>query len=138
MVALAYSLISVTHVTQLAVLGHGVADRQQRGRGGVRRGQAMDRVAITVYQSAVGNGILGWLTNSVDRLVSALGNAIYFPSPAPVVILGAIWLAWHGLIRKRATRTIEGTLWMVLACAAAGLADRASGRLHRVRLAVVC
>jgi hypothetical protein len=36
-----------------------------------------------------------------------------------VVILGAIWLAWQGLIRKRASRTIEGTLWMVVACAAA-------------------
>jgi TrbL/VirB6 plasmid conjugal transfer protein len=48
-----------------------------------------------------------------------LGNAIYFPYLAVVVILAAIWLAWQGLIRKRATRTIEGTVWMVVACAAA-------------------
>ncbi len=81
--------------------------------------KSMDRVTITVYQSAAGNGILNWLQSTVDRLISALGNAIYFPYLAPVVILGAIWLAWHGLIRKRATRTIEGTLWMVVACAAA-------------------
>jgi hypothetical protein len=33
-------------------------------------------------------------------------------------LVGAIWLAWQGLIRKRATRTIEGTLWMVVAGAA--------------------
>ena len=81
--------------------------------------KAMDRVTITVYQSAAGNGILTWLTGSVDRLVTSLGNAIYFTYLAPVVILGAIWLAWQGLIRKRASRTIEGTLWMVIACAAA-------------------
>ncbi|HYZ54648.1 MAG TPA: hypothetical protein VE733_14260, partial [Streptosporangiaceae bacterium] len=81
--------------------------------------KSIDRVTITVYQSAAGNGILSWLQNVVDRLITALGNAIYFPYLAPVVILGAIWLAWHGLIRKRATRTIEGTLWMVAACAAA-------------------
>ena len=36
-----------------------------------------------------------------------------------MVILGAMWLAWQGLIRKRATRTIEGTLWMVVAATAA-------------------
>ena len=30
-----------------------------------------------------------------------------------------MWLAWQGLIRKRATRTIEGTLWMVVAATAA-------------------
>jgi hypothetical protein len=36
-----------------------------------------------------------------------------------VVIIAAIWLAWQGLVRKRATRTFEGTIWMVIACAAA-------------------
>ncbi len=81
--------------------------------------KALDRVTITVYQSAAGEGILSWLTGAVNRLVTSLGNAIYFPYLAPVVILGAIWLAWQGLIRRRATRTIEGTLWMVVACAAA-------------------
>jgi hypothetical protein len=81
--------------------------------------KAVDRVTITVYQSAAGTGILSWLTNAVDGLVTALGNAIYFPYLAPVIILGAVWLAWQGLIRRRATRTIEGTLWMVIACAAA-------------------
>jgi hypothetical protein len=81
--------------------------------------KSIDRVTITVYQSAAGEGILTWLSNVTDRLVTALGNAIYFPYVAVVVILGAIWLAWQGLIRKRGTRTIEGTIWMVVACAAA-------------------
>ena len=81
--------------------------------------KAVDRVTITVYQSAAGNGILSWLSNVVDRLISSLGKAIYFPYLAPVVLLGVMWLAWHGLIRKRATRAIEGTIWMVVACAAA-------------------
>ena len=81
--------------------------------------KALDRVTITVYQSAAGEGILSWLSGAVDGLITSLGNAIYFPYLAPVVIIGAIWLAWQGLIRKRATRTIEGTVWMVLACAAA-------------------
>src|SRR5436190_10746946 len=81
--------------------------------------KALDRVTITVYQSAAAEGILSWLTGAVDKLVTTLGNAIYFPYLAPVIILGAIWLAWQGLIRRRATRTIEGTVWMVIACAAA-------------------
>src|SRR6202050_2886864 len=81
--------------------------------------KSLDRVTITVYQSAAGNNILTWLQNAVDKLISALGRAIYFPYLAPVVILGAMWLAWQGLIRKRATRTIEGTLWMVVAATAA-------------------
>ncbi len=81
--------------------------------------KSIDRVTITVYQSAAGEGILGWLQRVTDKLITSLGNAIYFPYLAVVVILGAIWLAWQGLIRKRGTRTIEGTIWMVVACAAA-------------------
>ena len=81
--------------------------------------KSIDRVTITVYQSAAGEGILGWLKNSVDRLITSLGNAIYFPYLAVVVIIGAIWLAWQGLIRKRGTRTLEGTIWMIVAAAAA-------------------
>jgi hypothetical protein len=81
--------------------------------------KSLDRVTITVYQSAAGANILSWLSGSVDRLITALGNAIYFPFLAPVVIIAAIWLAWQGLVRKRATRTFEGTIWMVIACAAA-------------------
>jgi hypothetical protein len=81
--------------------------------------KALDRVTITVYQSAAGEGILGWLQHVTDHLITGLGNAVYFPYVAIVVILAAIWLAWQGLIRKRGTRTIEGTIWMVVACAAA-------------------
>ena len=81
--------------------------------------KSLDRVTITVYQSAAGANILSWLSNSVDNLIKSLGNAIYFPFLAPVVVIAAIWLAWQGLVRKRATRTFEGTIWMVIACAAA-------------------
>ena len=81
--------------------------------------KSIDRVTITVYQSAAGEGILGWLQKVTDKLITSLGNAIYFPYLAVVVVIGAIWLAWQGLIRKRGTRTIEGTIWMVVACAAA-------------------
>jgi hypothetical protein len=81
--------------------------------------KSLDRLTITVYQSAAGEGILAWLQRVTDKLITSLGNAIYFPYLAVVVILGAIWLAWQGLIRKRGTRTIEGTIWMIAACAAA-------------------
>ncbi len=81
--------------------------------------KSIDRVTISVYQSAAGEGILAWLQRVTDTLITSLGNAIYFPYLAVVIILAAIWLAWQGLIRKRATRTIEGTIWMVAACAAA-------------------
>src|SRR5260370_16457049 len=72
--------------------------------------KAIDRVTITVYQSAAGEGILGWLQHATDRLITSLGKAVYFPYLAVVVILPAPCLAWQGPIPTPATRTIQPPL----------------------------
>src|SRR5690606_15122663 len=77
--------------------------------------KAIDRVTITTYQAAATEGPLKPIKEVVDDIVVNLANAMYWPYLRPVVILGAIWLAWYGLIRKRATTTTEGVIWMVLA-----------------------
>ncbi|MCT9932664.1 hypothetical protein N5079_20900 [Planotetraspora sp. A-T 1434] len=77
--------------------------------------KAVDRLTITTYQAAATEGPLQPIKDVVDKIVTNLANAMYWPYLRPIVILGAIWLAWFGLIRKRATTTTEGVIWMVLA-----------------------
>ncbi|MDA0637040.1 type IV secretion system protein, partial [Nonomuraea sp. MCN248] len=77
--------------------------------------KAIDRMTITTYQAAATEGPLQAIKDVVDDIVRNLSQAMYWPYLQPVVILGAIWLAWYGLIRKRATTTAEGVIWMVLA-----------------------
>ncbi|WP_344927243.1 type IV secretion system protein, partial [Streptosporangium carneum] len=77
--------------------------------------KALDRLTITTYQAAATEGPLESIKNVVDDMVKSLADAMYWPYLRPVVILGAIWIAWYGLIRKRATTTAEGIIWMVLA-----------------------
>ncbi|GAA4926279.1 putative membrane protein YgcG [Nonomuraea thailandensis] len=77
--------------------------------------KAVDRLTITTYQAAATEGPLQSIKDVVDDIVTNLSNAMYWPYLRPIVILGAIWLAWYGLIRKRATTTAEGVIWMVLA-----------------------
>ncbi|GGK68509.1 hypothetical protein Ppa06_28250 [Planomonospora parontospora subsp. parontospora] len=77
--------------------------------------KALDRLTITTYQAAASEGPLEAIKDVVDDIVIRLSDAMYWPFLRPVVILGAIWLAWYGLIRKRATTTAEGVIWMVLA-----------------------
>ncbi|WP_433434371.1 type IV secretion system protein [Nonomuraea sp. CA-141351] len=77
--------------------------------------KAVDRLTITTYQAAATEGPLQAIKDVVDDIVTNLSKAMYWPFLQPVVILGAIWLAWYGLIRKRATTTAEGVIWMVLA-----------------------
>ncbi|MFJ2028896.1 type IV secretion system protein [Streptosporangium sp. NPDC087985] len=77
--------------------------------------KALDRLTITTYQAAATEGPLESIKDVADDIVTRLSEAMYWPFLRPIVILGAIWLAWYGLIRKRATTTAEGVIWMVLA-----------------------
>jgi uncharacterized membrane protein YgcG len=80
--------------------------------------KAFDRTTITVYQAAASESLLGWLKKTVDGVIRGMGNTFGAKYWSWVVILGALWLAWWGLIRRRASRVAEGTIWMVLAMVA--------------------
>ncbi|MEO3862950.1 type IV secretion system protein [Acrocarpospora sp. B8E8] len=77
--------------------------------------KAVDRLTITTYEAAATEGPLLPIKNVVDDMVVNLADAMYWPFLRPIVIIAAIWLAWYGLLRKRATTTYEGVIWMVLA-----------------------
>lgn len=77
--------------------------------------KAFDRTTITVYQSAASESLLGWLKGTIDNVIRTMGNTFGAKYWSWVVILGALWLAWWGLIRKRASKVAEGTIWMVVA-----------------------
>jgi TrbL/VirB6 plasmid conjugal transfer protein len=80
--------------------------------------KAFDRTTITIYQAAASESLLNWLKKTVDGVIHNMGNTFGAKYWSWVVILGALWLAWWGLIRRRASRVAEGTVWMVLAMVA--------------------
>ncbi|MCD0447916.1 type IV secretion system protein [Actinocorallia sp. API 0066] len=77
--------------------------------------RAIDRTTISVYQSAASESLLGWLKTTVDDVITGIGETFNARYWTPVVILGAITLAWWGLVRKRTSKVAEGTIWMVAA-----------------------
>ncbi|WP_344950750.1 type IV secretion system protein [Sphaerisporangium flaviroseum] len=77
--------------------------------------KAIDRMTITTYQAAATEGPLQSIKDVVDDIVTNLANAMYWPYLRVIILLGAVWLAWYGLIRKRASTTAEGVIWMILA-----------------------
>ncbi|MGH3322439.1 MAG: type IV secretion system protein, partial [Streptosporangiaceae bacterium] len=81
--------------------------------------RALDRVTITTYQAAYSSNVLDDLSNQVAKVIDALSHTLYLPYLTPFVIIGAIWLAWKGLVRGRATASVEATVWMVIAITAA-------------------
>ncbi|MBR8740458.1 type IV secretion system protein [Nocardiopsis sp. MG754419] len=77
--------------------------------------KTINQSTITVYQAATSDGLLASFTETVESVVIALREGVWRPLIPTIVILGAIWLGWFGLIRKRMTLTIESTIWMVAA-----------------------
>ncbi|MGV9303607.1 type IV secretion system protein [Nonomuraea sp. NPDC003727] len=81
--------------------------------------KAVDRLTITTYQAAATEGPLQSIKDVVDDIVENLAAAMYWPFLQPIIILAAIWLAWYGLFRRRASVTTEAVVWMVIAVTAA-------------------
>lgn len=79
--------------------------------------KTVNQSTITVYQAATSDGLLSSFNELVENVVVTLREGIWRPLIPTVVILGALWLGWFGLIRKRMTLTIESTIWMIGATA---------------------
>jgi hypothetical protein len=81
-------------------------------------------LSIGTYQWAVSADLFDTLGEPVDCLIKGCGgsmglkDALYLPYLAPIVLLGALWMGWQGLVKKRSTEAIQGAIWMM--CAAAG------------------
>ncbi|WP_152521238.1 type IV secretion system protein [Nocardiopsis ganjiahuensis] len=79
--------------------------------------KTINQSTITVYQAATSDGLLASFTETVENVIVALREGVWRPLIPTMVILGAIWLGWYGLIRKRMTLTLESAVWMVAATA---------------------
>src|SRR5699024_4512252 len=79
--------------------------------------KTINQSTITVYQAATSDGLLSSFNEMVENVVVTLREGIWRPLIPTVVILGAAWLGWYGLIRKRMTLTLESSVWMVFATA---------------------
>ncbi|OLT24919.1 hypothetical protein BJF79_44700 [Actinomadura sp. CNU-125] len=80
--------------------------------------RAIDRTTISVYQAAASESLLSWLKDTVDGVITGIGETFNARYWSWVVILGALWLAWWGLVRRRASKVTEGVVWMVAAMVA--------------------
>ncbi|WP_150255313.1 hypothetical protein [Nocardiopsis deserti] len=76
--------------------------------------RAVDMVAIEALRFAIAPP-LEELEAVVVDVVDHMRDEIWRPLLPVITILGAVTLAWWGLVRKRATLTFEGVIWMVAA-----------------------
>ncbi|HLS01529.1 MAG TPA: hypothetical protein VK054_06035, partial [Beutenbergiaceae bacterium] len=67
---------------------------------------------IFAYQLGASDVVTRYLADLVEPMVHGLRDGFFRTLVPTVVFIGALWLAWVGLVRKRMTLTMEGTGWM--------------------------
>lgn len=82
-------------------------------------GQAVGEVGLTIFGWAMSVDAIEPFLGSIDSVVKALRDALFLEYMTPILMLGALWMAWVGLVKKRSTEAIQGVAWMVGASAAA-------------------
>lgn len=75
--------------------------------------------AITVVQWAFHLDLASVIAPSLHHITQTLGRIVFDPWVATVLVVGAAWLVWWGLVRRRVSVAGEGALWMLVAVVAA-------------------
>jgi hypothetical protein len=58
------------------------------------------------------------LLDAVDDKVIDLRDAFFVPFLIPLILMGAVYIAWVGIIKRGAMQAVQGTVWMIAAIAA--------------------
>jgi hypothetical protein len=58
---------------------------------------------------------------SIESMVKALNDSIYTPFITLIIMIGALWMAYIGLVKKKSTEAFQGALWMIGAAIAGAL-----------------
>lgn len=83
-------------------------------------------LANTAYTSAVDVSLtnpdspLHGVLQKVDELVSGQGglrDTLFVPFMIPLILIGAIWIGWVGLVKRQTMIALQSTAWMIIAVA---------------------
>ncbi len=70
--------------------------------------------AISVVQWAFHLDLANIIAPTLHQITGKLVQLIFDPWVATVVVVGAAWLVWWGLVRRRASIAGEGAVWMLV------------------------
>lgn len=84
-------------------------------------------VALELYGASYGTSIsqegsvlypIGQAINGLINNPGGLRDTLFVPFIIPLILIGAIWVAWIGIVKRAATAALQSTVWMVAAIAA--------------------
>lgn len=81
--------------------------------------KAITSLSISMYEWASSPNLMSKFLEPVDCVVKGckggkgLYDTLYLNFLAPVIVLGALWAGWHGLVKKRSSEAVQGGVWMI-------------------------
>lgn len=76
-------------------------------------------MSIGMYQWASSPDLLGDFLGPVDAIINGSGggqglkDTLYLNFLTPIIVMGALWGGWQGLVKKRSTEAMQGGIWMI-------------------------
>lgn len=84
----------------------------------------LSSLSISFIELAYNPTIITAITDQLNDLISKPGglkDSLYFPYLALIVMFGALYLAWQGLVKRRTQEMTSSAIWMILAVMAGSL-----------------
>lgn len=75
--------------------------------------KAITSISIGMFQWASSPNLMADFAKPMDAVVKGLKKNLYLNFLSPIVVLGALWMAWQGLVKKRTTEATQGAVWMI-------------------------
>lgn len=72
-------------------------------------------IANMTFQAAYesSSSVIDKLNPVIEDIIKGLKDALYLEFLTPIIMLGALWLGYKGLVKKQSTEMATGALWMV-------------------------
>jgi hypothetical protein len=86
----------------------------------------LSSVSISLYQWSNDPALMDSINEPVQCIVGGcngaegLKDALFLEYLTPIIVLGALWAGWQGLVKKRGSEATQGAIWM-LAAATSGM-----------------
>lgn len=74
-------------------------------------------MSISMYEWASAPDLMVDFLKPMDAVVRGLKNNLYLNFLSPIIVLGALWMGWQGLVKKRTTETTQAAIWMIASAA---------------------
>ena len=74
--------------------------------------KVVDRVVISTFQMATAPDMLKAFLGPLDTTVRAMKDRLFLNYLLPIVVMGAIFGAYKGLVKKRSSEAVQSWIWM--------------------------